>query len=148
MLLSLQQNCQKLTFGEVEVQEGLDDEDDPRRHGQDFWAHMARALKLGDLGVHTVWATRDDLLGGRREDLKTIWDALAADADGYSSFHVTRVSLPGRYAVVKQCWTSEEKKEKIWSDFQLVLDTKPKQWPERLQKVLELSEEKEDSLDD
>ena len=56
--------------------------------------------------------------------------------------------LSVRYVVVKQCWTSEEKKEKIWSDFQLVLDTKPKQWPERLQKVLELSEEKEDSLDD
>merc|ERR1712181_64125 len=146
-LVSLQQNCQKLTFGELEIQKGLDDEGDPRSYGQDFWAKLARALKSGNLGVDTVWATRNDLLGGRREDLRTIWDALTTDEDGYSSFHVDEVPFPVNHATIKQCWTSEEVKEKIWSDFQLVLDRKPKEWPKRMKKVLELSEEEDSSSD-
>ena len=145
-LLSLQQNCQKMTFMELEVQEGLDEEGYPRKHGQDFWTKMARALK-GDLGVHTVWATRNNLLGGLREDIRAIWDALVADAWGYSSFHVEGVPFPVRPTTVYLCWNSEEVKEKVWSDFQLVLDAKPKLWPRRLKQVLELSEE-EDSSDD
>ena len=146
-LVSLQQNCQKLTFGEVEIHEGLDDEGYPRSYGQAFWAKLARALMFGDLGVETVWATRNDLLGGRREDLRAIWDALTTDEDGYSSFHVTEVPFPVNHATIKQCWTSEEVKEKIWSDFQLVLDRKPQQWPKRMKKVLELSEEEDSSSD-
>ena len=140
-LVSLQQNCQKLTFGEVEIHEGLDDEGYPRSYGQDFWAQLARALKLDDLGVDTVWATRNDLLGGRREDLRAIWDALTTDEDGYSSFHVTEVPFPVKHATIEQCWTSDEVKEKIWSDFQLILDKQPKQWPKKMKKVLEFSEE-------
>ena len=125
-LLSLRQNCQRMRFVELEVQEGLDDEGYPRRHGQDFWAQMAAALKLGDLGVHTVWATRNDLLGAWREDIRAIWDAMAADADSYSSFHVEGVPFPVTPTTVYQCWNSEEVKEEIWSNFELVLDTKPR----------------------
>ena len=51
------------------------------------------------------------------------------------------------FPTVDLCWNSEEVKEKVWSDFQLVLDAKPKLWPRRLKQVLELSEE-EDSSDD
>ena len=49
--------------------------------------------------------------------------------------------FPVNPVTIEQCWNSEEVKEKIWSDFQLVLDRKPKQWPKRMKKVLELSEE-------
>ena len=145
-LLSLRQNCQKLTFGEVAVLDGLDDKGDLTRHGQDFWAQLAKALKLDNLDIHTVGAHRDDLLLGRREDLRAIWDAQAADVDGNSSFLVLDMPLPVTQSNVKLWWSSEEEKEKEWTDFQLILDTKPEQWPKRLKQELELSEE-EDSSD-
>ena len=132
-LLSLQQNCQKLTLGQVAVL------DEVTRHGQDFWAQLAKALQLDNLDIHQVWATRNYVLQGRREDLRAIWDALAANADGYSSFMVYPVHLPVLW------WTSEEEKEKAWMDFQLILDTKPQQWPEVLNQELELAEEDDSS---
>ena len=146
-LLFLQQNCQKICFLEVEVRGGYDDEGDLKRHGQDFWAQLARVLKLGNLGVHTVSATRNDLLGGRRDDLRAIWDALATDAWGYSSFDIEEVPFPVTERTIQQCWNSEEVKEKVWNDFELILDTKAELWPKRLKQVLEFSEE-EDSSDD
>ena len=139
-LLSLQQNCQKLTFGEAVVVPGLDGKGGVAGYGQDFWAQMARSLKLGNLVIDTVGTTRNYLLQGRREDLRAIWDAQVPDAGGCSFFIVYNGPFPVLW------WTSEEEKEKAWMDFQLILDTKPQQWPERLKQQLELSEE-EDSSD-
>ena len=147
-LLSLQQNCKRMTIREVVVQRGLDEEGDLRRHSQDFWAQMARGLKLDNLCVHRVGATRSDLLGGRREDIRAIWDALAVDADawGFSTFDVAEVPFPVS-TTLRHWWNSEEKKEKEWSDFQLILDTEPKLWPKRFKRELDLSTD-EDSSDD
>ena len=145
-LFSLQQNCQKLTFEEVFVWDDEDEEGYERRRDQDFWAQLSRALKLGNLGVHTVIARRFDLLGGRRNDLRAIWDAMAADTDGYSSFHVNDVSYQNSRATIELVWSSEKMKEKQWLDFQLILDKPPKHWPKDLKEELEVSEE-EDSED-
>ena len=147
--LFLQQNCQKMTLEEVKVQEGVNEEGAPRRHSQEFWAQLARALKLGNLGVDTFEATRSDLLGARREDLRAIWDALTThvNAWGFSAFDVAEVPLPFRATTLRLWWNSEEKKEMKWSNFKLILDIEPKLWPMRLKRELYLPTD-EDSSDD
>ena len=105
-LLSLQQNCKKLTIEDV-ITEVDDDEGDPKRRDQDFWANMARAFKLGNLGVDVVWASRYDLQGGAREDLKSIWDALGTIVDseaGSSGFRVTQVPLENSLPTIHLVW--------------------------------------------
>ena len=133
-LYSLQKNCQKLTFSGLWIWDCREDEEAPRpkRLGQDFWAQLAKALKLDNFGAHEIWATRHDLQGGSRDDLRAIWDAMAADSEDYSSFFVTEVpSLKGLgQSTIEIFWDSEERKEKRWIDLQLMLDRHPKQWPE------------------
>ena len=136
-LLSLQQNCRKLTIAEVNVRQGLDERRGLKRCGQDFRAKLARALELGVLGVDTVQATRYNLQGGSRKDLRAIWDGLGVYADGYSSFDVKEVLLENSLATMHLAWNSEELKEELWSDFQLILDTVPEEWPEALKEELE-----------
>ena len=55
---------------------------------------MAKCLKLDNFGAYEIWATRYDLQGGSREDLRAIWDAMAANASGYSHFFMTEVPSP------------------------------------------------------
>ena len=135
-LLSLQQNCRRLIIGQVIVRDCLDDEGDRRRRDQDFWAKMARTLELGNLEVYTVVATRYDLQGGSWEDLRAIWDALGARADGWSIFLVTEVLFDNSYARITLAWNSQEVKEEVWKAFQLILDTPPEQWPDYLKEKL------------
>ena len=130
-----------MTFEEVFIWDDNEEEGYERRRDQDFWAQLSKALELGNLGVHTVLASRFDLLGGRRNDLRAIWDAMAADADGYSSFHVFKNSRE----TIELFWSSEMFKEKQWLDFQLIWDNPPKDWPKDLKEELEVSEDSEDS---
>ena len=135
-LISLQQKCKKLTIGEVIVFDCRDGKGDRRIRDRDFWAKRAIALQLGDLEFDTVRATRHDLQGGSRENLRAIWDALGANADGWSSFHVTEVLFDNSFASIHLAWDSEERKDQMWIDFQLMLATPPEQWPEYLKEEL------------
>ena len=125
--------------------EGLDGEGNPRRRSLDFWAKLAKAFELGDLGVDTVRATRYDLQGGSREHLRVIWDALGVYADGYSSFDVNTVLFESSLATMHLAWNSEELKEKLWIDFEITLDRAPKRWPEALKQELQYEDSDSDS---
>ena len=106
-MFSLQQNCKKLNIEDV-LTEVDGNESDPKRR-EDFWANMARAFKLGNLGVDVVWASRYDLQGGSREDLKSIWDALGTIVDseaGSSGFRVTQVPFDNSLPRIHLVWDS------------------------------------------
>ena len=143
-MLSLKQNCTKLSVRKVCLKSCVDEEGEPRRVDPDFWAKVARALQLADLGVDSVRARRHDLQGGSWENLRAIWDALGASAGGLSSVHVTGVLFDDSYARMLLSWDSKESKERRWIDFQLILDTPPKQWPEYLKEELIFEEEEEE----
>ena len=140
-LFSLQHKCQKLTIGEIGVWGDFNDDGEPRRCAQDFWAKMARVFEVDNHGVELVSASRYDFQGGRREDLRVIWDAIAAYADGYSSFYVTEVYTLNSSASIKLAWNSEELKEEQWVDFQMVLDRPLEQWPIHLKQQLEYEDD-------
>ena len=64
--LSLLHKCQKMVLEVVDVQDNL---------GPRGWYNMAHSFSL----LHEVYvfhAHREDMLSAKREDLKTIWDAL------------------------------------------------------------------------
>lgn len=146
-LLSLQENCTTLTIPEVIVRQGFDGKGDPGRLGQDFWEKMARAIEPCEclqqsLGVNAVRATRYDLQGGSRQDLRAIWDASGAYADGYSSLDVNAVLFENKSGMIHLAWNSESK-EKYWGIFQQILDTPPEKWPTNWKQQLQF----EDSSD-
>ena len=141
-LFSMQQKCQKLTLRAVEIWGDFNGEGEPKRCDQDFWNNMARVLEVDNHGVKLVGATRSDLQGGRRDDLRVI---IAPYADGYSSFQVDDVlGTRSSRASIHLAWNSEESKEEQWIDFQQILDTPPEQWPSRLKQ--QLDEDDSDSM--
>ena len=152
-LLSLRENCKTVTIPEVIVRGGFDGKGDQGRLDQDFWAKMARALEPCEclqqsLGVDAVRATRYDLQGGSRQDLRAIWDAMGAYADGYSSLDVNAVLFENKSGVIHFAWNSETK-ENYWEIFQLILDTPPEQWPRNWPQQLQYEDSSfiEDSSD-
>jgi len=110
----------------VSVRPCLDNECERRRRDPDFWAKIARAFEYGNLEVVSVVAARHDLQGGSWEDLRAIWDALYARANDWYMFLVTEVLFDNSYARTILVWDSQEWKEKVWKDFQLILDTPPR----------------------
>ena len=133
-LLSLQQNCLRLTLTELCW--------DAEKEGhtrvvrdEEFWTKLAREIKLESLGVHTVFAYRSDLIKARRDDLRALWDGLVVDENGFSSF--SALYLPSNSDIYEDLnfkWLSEEEKEMEWLLFKTALDKPPAEWPEDLTK--------------
>ena len=112
---------------------------------------MARALEPCEclqqsLGVDTVRATRYDLQGGSRQDLRAIWDAMGAYADGYSSLDMNAVLFENKSCMIHLAWNSESK-ENYWGIFQLILDTPPEQWPSNLKQQLQYEDSSDSESD-
>jgi len=70
--------------------------------------------------------------GGSRQDLRAIWDAMGAYADGYSSLVVNAVLFENKSGMIHLAWNSETK-ENYWGIFQQILDTPPEQWQKKLE---------------
>ena len=145
-LLSLQQNCLRLTLTELCW--------DAEKEGhtrvvrdEEFWTKLAREIKLESLGVHTVFAYRSDLIKARRDDLRALWDGLVVDENGFSSF--SALYLPSNSDIYEDLnfkWLSEEEKEMEWLLFKTALDKPPAEWPEDLTKKW-LKDGEEESYD-
>ena len=118
--LSLQGNCQKLIVWGVEVLGDISP--------AEGWAKMARACV--HLGTSQFFASREDMLLGKREDLRTIWDALVpryGNLDTRSRFCMSPVTDCGAIDCIKICLETEEKEAK-WRILEEILDKPADQW--------------------
>ena len=114
-------------------------------------------MQLDNFGVNEIWASRHDLQSGSKEDLRAIWDNMAKNDGGYSEFFVTEVPAFARHllkvglhyktSTTEVFWDSEDKEER-WMDFQMMLDTPPKEWSEALKDFLGVVVVDEDGTDD
>ena len=119
-LLSLQGNCQKLTIFGVEVLGDISP--------AEGWTKMARACVHLEAGQ--FYASRDDMILVKREDLRTIWDALVpryGNTDPRSRFCISPVTDCGIIDCIKFCLETE-KKEAKWRILEEILDKPANQW--------------------
>ena len=124
LLLPLK-NCQKLTALLLAVADGVNAE---------AWAAVSKAVKLhhGECGLS---ATRSALLNGRREDLKTIWEAVKSVEVMYSEAFISE----GEVFI---------EKEEGWARLEQVLDMTEDQWRAEAQKDMDGEEEEEEEEDE
>ena len=147
-LLALLESCTIQWLEEVEVRVNI---------SKAGWTNIARAcVQLGVIspgsrnsadppsGVFTFQATWEVLHGAKREDLRTIWDALVHGKPNQcdmSVFHVLEVPYDGSLLDdIELEWDNDEDKEKEWRYLQELLDTPPWQWTSALKQKCYLRE--------
>ena len=116
--LSLLHKCQKMVLEVVEIQEDL---------GPRGWANLAQAFPLLHK-VHFVHSDREDMLGAKREDLKTIWNALNIPSEDDCVWSVHEV-VGGRGVEVTVM--AEEQKEEEWMTLEEILDGTTFNWQKK-----------------